>query len=132
VAGHDGHGPDGSDLSKGVGGCVAAAAFPFSVCFWNNPWVMRVGGSGWAGVRMRRTTAVKACIWGLLCACSVAAQTSENASSSTLHVYTNLVQIPTLVLGNDRKPMARIDEQRFFVSLDGGRRLRATHAAGGR
>ena len=89
---------------------------------------MRVGGSGWAGVRMRRTTAVKACIWGLLCACSVAAQTSENASSSTLHVYTNLVQIPTLVLGNDRKPMARIDEQRFFVSLDGGRRLRATHA----
>jgi hypothetical protein len=128
VAGRDGHGPDGFDLSKGVGGCVAAAAFPFSVCFWNNSGVMRVGGSGWAGVRMRRTTAVKACIWGLLCACSVAAQTSENASSSTLHVYTNLVQIPTLVLGNDRKPMARIDEQRFFVSLDGGRRLRATHA----
>jgi hypothetical protein len=58
----------------------------------------------------------------------VAAQTSENASSPTLHVYTNLVQIPTLVLGHDRKPMARIDERRFFVSLDGGRKLRATHA----
>ena len=85
---------------------------------------MRVGGSGWAGVRMRRTVAV----WGLVCACSVAAQTPENAGSPTLHVYTNLVQIPTLVLGNDRKPMARIDERRFFVSLDGGPKLQATHA----
>jgi hypothetical protein len=90
--------------------------------------VIRVGGSGWAGMRMRRTVAVRACIWGLLSACSVAAQTSENASSLTLHVYTNLVQIPTLVLGNDRKPIARIDERRFFVSLDGGRKLRVAHA----
>jgi hypothetical protein len=64
----------------------------------------------------------------LLSVCSVAAQTSENASSLTLHVYTNLVQIPTLVLGNDGKPIARIDERSFFVSLDGGRKLRATHA----
>jgi hypothetical protein len=58
----------------------------------------------------------------------MAAQRSENPSSPTLHVYTNLVQIPTLVLGHDRKPIARIDERRFFVSLDGGRKLRATHA----
>jgi hypothetical protein len=67
-------------------------------------------------------------MWGLLCSCSVAAQTPENASSPTLHVYTNLVQIPTLVLGHDQKPMAQIDERRFFVSLDGGPKLRATHA----
>jgi hypothetical protein len=79
-------------------------------------------------MRMRRTMAVRACIWGLLSASSVAAQTSENASSITLHVYTNLVQIPTLVLGDNRKPIARIDERRFFVSIDGGRKLRATHA----
>jgi hypothetical protein len=58
----------------------------------------------------------------------VAAQTPENAGSPTLHVYTNLVQIPTLVLGLDHKPIARIDERRFFVSLDGGPKLRATHA----
>ena len=83
---------------------------------------------GMAGMRMRRTVAVRACIWGLLSACSVAAQTSESASSPTLHVYTNLVQIPTLVLGHGRKPIARIDERKFFVSLDGGRKLRATHA----
>ena len=79
-------------------------------------------------MRMRRTVAVMACVSGLTCACSVAAQTSENASSPTLRVYTDLVQIPTLVLGHDRKPIAPIDERRFFVSLDGGRRLRATHA----
>ena len=79
-------------------------------------------------MRMRHTAAVTGCIWGLLCACSVAAQTSENASPLTLHVYANLVQIPTLVLGDNLKPIARIDERRFFVSLDGGRKLRATHA----
>jgi len=79
-------------------------------------------------VRMQRTVAVRACIYGLLCACSVAAQTSENASSPTLHVYTNLVQVPTLVLGPNHKPIARIDERKFFVSLDEGRKFRVTHA----
>lgn len=79
-------------------------------------------------MRMRRTVAVRACIWGLLSVCSVAAQTSENGGSLTLHVYTDLLQIPTLVLGDNRKPIARIDERSFFVSLDGGRKLRATHA----
>jgi len=79
-------------------------------------------------MRMLRTVAVRACIWGLLSACSVAAQTSGNANSLTLHVYTNLVQIPTLVLGKDLKPIPRIDERSVFVSLDGGRKLRATHA----
>jgi hypothetical protein len=77
---------------------------------------------------MRLTVAVRTCTWGLLCACSVAAQTPENASSPTLHVYTNLVQIPTLVLGHNHKPIAPVEERRFFVSLDGGRKLRATHA----
>jgi hypothetical protein len=79
-------------------------------------------------MRMRRTAAVRACICGFLSACNMAAQAPENASSLTLHVYTNLVQIPTLVLGVNRKPIARIGEQKFFVSLDGGRKLRATHA----
>jgi hypothetical protein len=46
----------------------------------------------------------------------------------TLHVYTNLVQVPTLVLTmtNDliSKPIA---ENRFSVSIDSGRWFRATH-----
>ena len=46
----------------------------------------------------------------------------------TLHVYTNLIQVPTLVLTmtQDRveKPIA---ESRFSVSIDSGRWFRATH-----
>jgi hypothetical protein len=77
---------------------------------------------------MWRAAAVMACVWGVLGTCGLAVQTSENASPLTLHAYTNLVQIPTLVLGRNLKPMAQIDERSFFVSLDGGRRLRVTHA----
>jgi hypothetical protein len=58
----------------------------------------------------------------------MAAQTPENARPLTFHAYTKLVQVPTLVLARDFKPVARIDERRFFVSLDGGRKLRVTHA----
>jgi hypothetical protein len=46
----------------------------------------------------------------------------------TLHVYSNLVQIPTLVLDENRAPVAPVSERRFFVSLDGGPRFRVTHA----
>jgi hypothetical protein len=46
----------------------------------------------------------------------------------TLHVYTNLVQVPTLVLTMSQdlidKPIA---ESRFSVSIDSGRWFRATH-----
>jgi hypothetical protein len=45
----------------------------------------------------------------------------------TLHVYTNLVQIPALVLGLDGEPARGIAANRFYVSLDGGPRFRATH-----
>jgi hypothetical protein len=38
------------------------------------------------------------------------------------------VQIPTLVLGHDHQPIAPVDERRFFVSLDGGRKFQVTHA----
>src|ERR1700761_5389946 len=77
------------------------------------------------GMRMWRSLAVGACIWGLLTVRSV---TAQNSGSFTLHAYTNLVQIPTLVLGKDLTQLPRIDEGRFFVSLDGGRKLRVTHA----
>ena len=45
----------------------------------------------------------------------------------TLKVYTNLVQVPTLVLDSDRQPLRRIDFQRFQVSLDGGKQFAPTH-----
>jgi hypothetical protein len=77
---------------------------------------------------MWRTAALRACVGALLGACSLVAQNPENASPLTLRAFTKLVQIPTLVVGRNLKPVARIDDRRFFVSLDGGRKLRVTHA----
>jgi hypothetical protein len=46
----------------------------------------------------------------------------------TLRVYSNLVQIPTLVLGTNHQAIPPIAESRFFVSIDGGSKFRVTHA----
>lgn len=47
---------------------------------------------------------------------------------STLHVYTNSIQIPTLVLGPDRERIAEpIAANRFSVSVDSGPWFRATY-----
>ena len=46
----------------------------------------------------------------------------------TLHVYTNLVQVPTLVLTMNNELIGEpIAESRFSVSIDSGRWFRATH-----
>ena len=46
----------------------------------------------------------------------------------TLHVYANLIQIPTLVLGTNRERLKTpIAESRFSVSIDSGPWFRATH-----
>jgi hypothetical protein len=46
----------------------------------------------------------------------------------TLHVYTNLMQIPTLVLGPYRERIKpQIAESKFSVSIDNGPWFRATH-----
>jgi hypothetical protein len=46
----------------------------------------------------------------------------------TLHVYTNLIQIPTLVLTRTNDLISKpIAESRFSVSIDSGRWFRATH-----
>ena len=47
----------------------------------------------------------------------------------TLHVYTNVMQVPTLVLSGNKQPMqATIGEKQFSVSIDSGRWFRVTHA----
>jgi hypothetical protein len=67
-------------------------------------------------------------VWsaGVLAAQDV--QIPQNGQVPTLHVYTNLVQIPTLVLGHGleqiKKPIA---ENKFSVSVDSGPWFRATH-----
>jgi hypothetical protein len=47
----------------------------------------------------------------------------------TLHVYANLIQVPTVVLGPYREPIkAPIAESKFSIRIDNGPWFRATHA----
>ncbi|HEY4382456.1 MAG TPA: hypothetical protein VGN01_19060 [Acidobacteriaceae bacterium] len=63
-----------------------------------------------------------------LCAVLGGAAAAQDDSVPTLHAYTNLVQVPTLVLDLSGKPIVPIAEGRFFVSIDGGPKFRVTHA----
>jgi hypothetical protein len=55
--------------------------------------------------------------------------TSHDEPIHTLHVYTDLVQVPTLVLGRNRNPLKTpIPEKRFSVSIDYGPWFQVTHA----
>jgi hypothetical protein len=45
----------------------------------------------------------------------------------TLHVYVNLLQIPTLVLSRSRSPLPPITPDSFNISLDSGPRFHPTH-----
>jgi hypothetical protein len=84
-----------------------------------------------------RTRWIRPCAEALataLCCATLLAQTppvSQNEPIQpihTLHVYTNLIQIPTLVLGPNRERINKpIAESRFSVSIDGGSWFRATH-----
>jgi hypothetical protein len=46
---------------------------------------------------------------------------------TTLHVYTNLKQVPVLVLTSDYQRMKPLDTSKFSVSLDSGPPFRPTH-----
>lgn len=66
-----------------------------------------------------------------LCVATATAQESsaQDESIKTLHVYTNLIQIPTLVLSGNRQPMqVPVVEKRFEVSVDSGPWFPVTHA----
>lgn len=87
----------------------------------------QVRGFGLADGLMVRTATLWVC--GVaLAGWGAAASIAQDEQVPTLHVYPNLVQVPTLVLGHDRKPIAPLAEGRFFVSLDRGPRFRVTHA----
>lgn len=55
----------------------------------------------------------------------IAAQ--DGGTPFTLHVYANLVQLPTLVLDSQHRLMAALDPRQFEVSLDSGRQFAPTH-----
>jgi hypothetical protein len=52
---------------------------------------------------------------------------AQDADVPTLHVYANTIQIPVLVLGEDRKKIAPIAPNRFSVNFDGGPPFRVSH-----
>ena len=73
----------------------------------------------------------KAGLFALSSITGLAAQqqpTSQDEPIRTLHVYTDLVQVPTLVLGRNHESISPpIAEQRFSVSIDFGPWFRVTH-----
>jgi hypothetical protein len=68
-----------------------------------------------------------------LCALSLGAGWSGTLLSAqdkptfTLHAYTDLIEIPVLVLGADRGTAAPVAANQFSVRLDGGPKFQATH-----
>jgi len=45
---------------------------------------------------------------------------AQDAATYTLHAYTNLLQVPALVLSEDRKPVSPVKREQFLISLDQG------------
>jgi hypothetical protein len=66
--------------------------------------------------------AAAACL--LIRPCSTWAQ--EQPAPFTLHVYTNLVQIPAIVLDSSNEPLQHVDPSKFSISLDSGPVFRPT------
>ena len=78
---------------------------------------------------------LRACMWSSVITASVCCYSQQAQSPDptdqkpvfTLKVYTNLVQVPTLVLDHDRQPLRQVDFRRFLLSLDGGKQFAPTH-----
>ena len=83
-----------------------------------------------ARTRLRRACGVALLLTAVSSAQNtVAAPAPEQASEpiATLHVYTNLAQMPVLVLTPLREEMKPVTEARFRLSIDGGQPFKPTH-----
>ncbi len=91
------------------------------------------GGFGFRGRCVGRDARLLFClvgVWTVLRGGLVTAQEApppQNEAIHTLHVYANLVQVPTLVLGPHLEQVKTVPESRFSVSIDSGPWFRATH-----
>ncbi len=85
---------------------------------------------GRSGLRRRYT---KSLVTLCLCALAFTAASSatrlaaQESATPTLHVYANLVQVPTLVLSPTRGRIAPVAPSRFWISIDSGPIFKATH-----
>ena len=102
-------------MSIGFWHTSAMAVQPRSVC--------------WRGMRCPLWSAgllTVFCVMGLVAQEQPAS--SQDEPIHTLHVYTNLIQVPTLVLSGNRQPVQTpISEKRFSVSIDYGPWFPVTH-----
>jgi hypothetical protein len=104
------------------------------VWFWHTSGMTRLVVSEfrcWLALRV-----VGLLLWGVVLAAASSgvvspaqdAPTPRDVPIPTLHVYTNTIQIPTLVLDSQHRPLKKpIAANRFSVSIDSGPWFRATH-----
>jgi hypothetical protein len=79
-------------------------------------------------VRLLLWGVVVAAAWSGVVSPAQDAPTPRDVPIPTLHVYANLIQVPTLVLDSQRRPLKKaIAANRFSVSIDSGPWFRATH-----
>lgn len=95
--------------------------------FWHTGEVMRRINSRPVSSFFRSMAAAGVCLCGLAEA-GAAQQAPADSGIPTLHAYADLVQVPTLVLGTDFRPLPKVDERSFRISFDGGPRFAVTHA----
>jgi hypothetical protein len=104
---------------------------PLATEFWHTAAMARVSGFASGCGAVGRVAGV--CVWTSLVGLGVAAWAAgvmaraQDADITTLHVYANTIQIPVLVLGQDRRKIGPIASSRFNVSFDGGPPFRASH-----
>ena len=67
--------------------------------------MVRVGAFGLADGLRSRIAAVWLCVALGAAGLAAVAQDAQDDKVPTLHAYTNLVQVPVLVLDGDRKPI---------------------------
>jgi hypothetical protein len=94
----------------------------------------RFGGLGFCCWSIAQGLRFLLCVLGLAAGWSGVALVAQEPTAvvdggvPTLHVYTNLIQIPTLVLGPHRERLKTpIAESRFSISIDSGPWFRVTH-----
>jgi hypothetical protein len=80
------------------------------------------------GQIMRLLLLATATLWAALRLAGQEKHSQHDEQMTTLHVYTDLVQMPTLILSQDRKGIEpRIDERRFSIRVDSGPWFKVTH-----
>src|SRR6201995_1375638 len=92
-------------------------------------WVFRDRVQGHA-VRRLAATVVGACMIAVCWWAGRAQTTPEQGASNgtyTLHVYTDLLQVPTIVLTQLHSNYRALTKESFTLSLDGGPRFHPTN-----